>query len=255
VLALTSQKLAAAGFRHAFFTRQGGVSVGPYESLNFSYTVGDEPQRVDENFRRAEAWLSLAPGRLVYLSQVHGSTVVELEASAERQSVKVLEGDALVSSCSELGLGVRSADCIPVLLGDPETGAAAAVHAGWRGLVKGAIREAVCGLAVPAERLIVAIGPHIGPLAFEVSDDVAASLDTCSTASPVLRRPGSKPHVDLARIAVAQLVSSGVPMDQIEHVEGCTATDPTRFFSFRRDGQHSGRHLSAIVPRLTDTRP
>jgi YfiH family protein len=211
--------------------------------------VGDECSRVDENFRAAETALSLAPGRLVYLSQVHGSTVHWLEENARRESVKTLEGDGVVSDCALIGLGVRSADCVPVLLADPETGRAAAVHAGWRGLVRGAIGATVRALAGPAERLIVAVGPHIGPGAFEVSDDVALDLAGCSTASPVLRDRGPKPRVDLLAIATAQLVSSGVAADRIDRIGGCTMSEPERFFSFRRDGPHSGRHLSAIVPR------
>lgn len=257
MFALTSQKLSAAGFRHAFFTRSGGVSEGPYRSLNFSYTVGDEANRVDENFRRGETELGLSPGRLLYLSQVHGSVVHELDVSAERNRVKTLEGDAVVSDCSALGLGVRSADCLPILLADVESGRAAAVHAGWRGLVRGVIDAALGALGVPGERLIAAIGPHIGPVAFEVSEDVANELAACSNASPVRRDLGLKPHVDLAAIATAQLLAGGVRPDRLERVAGCTHDDADRFFSFRRDGKLGGRHLSAIVPRgraATDTR-
>jgi hypothetical protein len=249
VRALSSQKLAAAGFRHAFFTREGGVSEGPYESLNFSYTVGDDKSRVDENFLRAEAALSLEPGRLVYLSQVHGQSVHQLDDRAWRNDVRLLEGDALVSDCGLLGLGVRSADCVPILIGDPATGRAAAVHAGWRGLVAGAIVAAVRALAVPTEHVVAAIGPHIGPEAFEVSSDVAHQLAACSLAHPVRHDLGTKPHVDLAEIATAQLVASGVERALIERVHGCTVTERERFFSYRRDGKNSGRHLSAIVPR------
>lgn len=249
---LESHALGRAGFRHGFFTREGGVSEGAYASANFSYGVGDDAHRVDENFRRAEAALGLSPGRLVFLSQVHGNAVLELSADQTRDSARENEGDALVSGCAELGLGVRTADCIPILIGDPETGRAAAVHAGWRGLVRGVIFETVRRMPT-ARRLIAAIGPHIGPLAFEVSADVAGELLACSTArNPVSREYGAKPHVDLAQIAVAQLERAGVAT--IDVVGGCTASEPARFFSFRRDGARSGRHLSAIVP-LGEGRP
>jgi YfiH family protein len=249
VHALTSPQLSAAGFRHAFFTRAGGVSEGSYASLNFSYAVGDDTSRVDENLRRGEVALALAPGRLLYLSQVHGRTVHELDERAFRSNTKALEGDAVVSDCAALGLGVRSADCLPVLLGDPDSGRAAAVHAGWRGLAAEAIAAAVRALGVPGERIVAAIGPHIGPIAFEVSEDVAQVLDACSTARPVSREMGPKPHVDLAAIAVAQLLAAGLQPMRIDRIEGCTWTEADRFFSFRRDGKLSGRHLSAIVPR------
>jgi len=244
---LESSLLLQAGFRHGFFTREGGTSKGPHASLNFSYGVGDDADRVDENFAVAEAALGLSPGRLAFLSQVHGNRVVELDAAATRATAQTQEGDAVTSRCTELGLGVRTADCLPILLGDPEAGRACAVHAGWRGLVRGVVFEAVRRFPVPS-RVVAAIGPHIGPSAFEVSDDVALELLGCSSAPhPVSREYGAKPHVDLHQIAVAQLRQAGV--GSVDRVEGCTLSEPSRFFSYRRDGARSGRHLSAIVPR------
>jgi YfiH family protein len=245
-----SEALNRAGFRHGFFTREGGISEGAYRSANFSYGVGDDSRHVDENFRRAEAALGLSPGRLVFLSQVHGNAVVELADGETRETARNLEGDAMVSRCEQLGLGVRTADCIPILIGDPATGCAAAVHAGWRGLVRGVILEAVRRMP-STQTLIAAVGPHIGVAAFEVSPDVAGELLDCSTArNPVSREYGSKPHVDLAQIAVAQLERAGVR--SIDVLVGCTVSEPDRFFSFRRDGAKSGRHLSAIVPVAHD---
>lgn len=247
---LTSSMLTAAGFRHAFFTRLGGVSTGPYTSLNFSYGVGDVGAHVDRNFELAEAALGLQAGRLVFLSQVHGNVVQRLDGGATRAQTMHLEGDAVVSGDVALGLGVRTADCLPILIADPESGRAAAAHAGWRGLVRGVLAAAVEKLAVPPERLLVAIGPHIGPNAFEVSEDVARELaEACPVGDPILRDRGEKPHVNLARIATAQAVACGIPGDRVEHVEGCTFTDEALFFSYRRDGKCSGRHLSAIVPQ------
>lgn len=223
--------------------------MGPYASLNFSYGTGDDPERVDDNFALAEAALGLGPGRLLFLSQVHGSQVVELSGRPTREETKTVEGDGLVASAEDLGLGVRTADCIPLLLADPQTGRAAAVHAGWRGLVSGVIGEALRRLG-GASRVYVAIGPHIGPRAFEVSADVAQELAACSNAvKPVLDGFGPKPHVDLAAIAVAQLEQAGVTRSHIDVLGGCTFSEPANYFSFRRDGKVGGRHLSAIVPR------
>jgi polyphenol oxidase len=247
---LTSTLLDRAGFRHAFFTRQGGVSLGPYATLNFSYGVGDEAAHVDENFRRAERTLALEPGRLLFLSQVHGCDVVEISAAALRSDVLQQQGDGLTAADPELGLGVRTADCVPVLIACTKSGHAAAAHAGWRGLVSNVIAATVAKLAVEPSSLLAAIGPHIGVNAFEVSDDVAAQLQAAAPHLDVVRRePQQKPHVDLRRIARAQLEGAGIPAANIDDVCGCTYSEPDRFFSFRRDGAHSGRHISVIVPR------
>jgi polyphenol oxidase len=245
---LTSPLLTSLGFRHAFFTRAGGSSRGPYESLNFSYAVGDDPLKVDANFRSAEGALGLGPGQLSFLSQVHGNRVVELTSGSTREQTKHIEADGAVANDPTLGVGVRTADCLPVLLADPETGRVGAVHAGWRGLVLGVLFEGVRALGFP-QRLHVAIGPHIGVRAFEVSADVAEQLTTCSNADPVLLGFGPKPHVDLAAIAIAQLRQAGVDTSHIDRVPGCTYDEPASFYSFRRDGKVGGRHLSAIVAR------
>jgi polyphenol oxidase len=250
---LTSPLLTQAGFRHAFFTRNGGVSSGPFESLSFSLTVGDDPERVDENFARAARALGIAPARLLFLSQVHGRAVHVVDASSLREDVIRTEGDALVSREPTLGCGVRSADCVPVLIADRQSGAVAAVHAGWRGVVAGALENAVKQLGSAGggtPELIAAIGPHISVEAFEVSDDVAAELVACSPDPAVVtRRPSARPHIDLRRLVRAKLRALALPEAGIDDVPGCTFLDPARFFSFRRDGSKSGRHLSAIVPQ------
>jgi hypothetical protein len=140
-----------------------------------------------------------------------------------------------------------------VLIGDRKSGMVAAVHAGWRGVVARVIEATVSSLRVelgePGD-LVAAIGPHISVSAFEVSDEVAAALASASSADCAVDRTlGPKPHVDLGRIVRAQLCEVGVPDDLVDDVPGCTAGDAEHFFSFRRDGPRSGRHLAAIVAR------
>lgn len=229
------------------------MSEGPYASLNFSIPVGDEPGRVAENIRRAAQALRIAPERLYYLSQVHGREAVVLRGTEARDSVAQLEGDAIVGQNPEAAVGVRIADCLPVLVADRRSGAVAAIHAGWKGLVLGIVESGVrtlrAGIGNDGD-LVAAIGPHITARAFEVSEDVATQLAGCSTALDVVERsPGHKPHVVLAKIAVHKLVTLGLDPDLVDVVPGCTHADPSRFFSFRRDGARSGRHLAAIVPR------
>lgn len=255
----TSRLLAKYGFRHAFFTRRGGVSSGPYESLNFSVSVGDSDAHVSENIARAAAALGVEAGRVYFLSQVHGAIAVTLRGGENREEVVHREGDALASADERSAVGVRVADCVPILVGDRRTGAAVAIHAGWRGLVAGVIEAGIGELAkagVSASDCVAAIGPHIGVAAFEVSEEVAQTLGAHSPDPDVIDRSrGPKPHVDLSRIAAAKLERLGVPPACIERVGGCTWSDRERYFSFRRDGPKSGRHLAAIVPRTpTGTR-
>ena len=154
-------------------------------------------------------------------------------------------------------MAVRIADCVPILVGDTETGAVVAVHAGWRGVVAGVVEAGIAAISEDANRtrgFVAAIGPHITVAAFEVSDDVAETLRASSPDPDVIERGnGAKPHVDLAKIVAAKLEALGIPRPNIDRVGGCTYTDPERYFSFRRDGARSGRHLAAIVPRLTGT--
>jgi YfiH family protein len=249
---LESPLLAAAGFRHAFFTRRGGVSEGPYASLNFSRSVGDDPERVAKNFDLAAEALGVAASRIYFLSQVHGAGAITLTGEEDPAILLEVEGDAVVTRKPGTACGVRTADCVPILVGDRRTGAVASIHAGWRGIVRGVVEAGIAKLRDVAGEpgdLVVAIGPHIRGTAFEVGDDVADELAAVSPVPCVLRREGMRPHVRLDNIVRAKLAALGVGSDLIDDVEGCTASEPDRFFSYRRDGKVGGRHLSAIVAR------
>jgi YfiH family protein len=255
-----SQLLLQAGFRHAFFTRQGGASEGPFESLSFSTAVGDDPSHVEENLRRAGAVLGVDAARILYLSQVHGRAARFYRTVEQRSTLITLEGDAVGGTAPSNAYGVRSADCVPILLADVVSGAVMAIHAGWRGVVAGVVEAGVACLRENIGAtgvLLAAIGPHISKLAFEVSDDVAAELlAACpEPQNPALARTadGTKPHVDLRFIVTQKLLSVGLTEASIDPdasgIDGCTVRMPEHYFSFRRDGKRSGRHLSAIVPR------
>ena len=248
---LTSQRLTGAGFRHAFFTRQGGVSAPPWDTLSFAASVGDDPVAVRENFARAALFLGVDAARVYVLSQVHGTAARTLTGAEDRDEVIKLLGDVTVSRASDVACGVRSADCVPVLVGDRESGAAAAIHSGWRGTVSNATAAGVAALRAligGPGALVAAIGPHIERCCFEVGDDVAAELAGCSTlGATIVSREGGKAHVDLRRIVRAQLEAVGVT--EIDDVPGCTVCERELFHSYRRDGARSGRMLSAIVAR------
>ena len=181
---------------------------------------------------------ALGAARIVQVKQVHGARAV-LAAQADGQ-----EGDALVarSAGGVVAVGVRVADCVPVLVGSARTGDVAAIHAGWRGVVAGVVGEAVRLLeAGDRGELVAAIGPCIGPCCFEVGREVGAQLGF------VVREAGGKVFVDLRAAVRAQLAALGVT--RVEDVAGCTKHEPERFYSFRRDGPSSGRMLAAIAPR------
>ena len=244
---LQSPLLSAAGFRHGFFTRRGGVSQGPYESLNFSVGVGDSEDNVRENLLRAGRVLGTE--RLYFLSQVHGTECVVVRGDEATEELVKVKGDALASRRG--ACGVRTADCVPILVGDRLSGAALAIHAGWRGTELGVVETAITALrrliGAPGD-LLAAIGPHISRAAFEVGPEVAERLAAASPLDGVVDWNTKKnPHVDLRRIIRGQLARMNLPEAAIDDVPGCTVRDPELFFSYRRNGQKSGRHLSVIV--------
>ncbi len=256
---LVSEQLRALGFVHGFFTRRGGCSEGAYASLNTSASAGDEPARVADNVGAIERTLEVAPGALLYPSQVHGVDAVVLRGGETREEILAQRADLVVAERAGIACGVRSADCATVLVASPRTGAVAAAHAGWRGTVRGVVGATVRALSVlerasygrsePAS-FVAAIGPHIERCCFEVGDDVAAELAACSPAGDAaVDRSREKAHVDLRAILKAQLVDAGLAVASIEQVPGCTYCDAASFFSYRRDGARSGRLMSAIVAR------
>jgi polyphenol oxidase len=242
---------------HAFFSRLGGVSAPPFDALNFSRTTGDDPAAVTENWALAAGVLGVPPDRIFVLSQIHGARCVTVGADDDAEQLALEQGDATVSNVPRLAIGVRVADCAPVLLLDRRSGAAAAVHAGWRGVVRGVVPSAVRALGAlvgaPLE-LCAAVGPHIERCCFEVNEDVATEL--CAAwpaghggAARAVVRGGAKPHVDLRAIIEEQLREAGCGEHAVDHVRGCTVCERQRFHSYRRDGARGGRMLAAIVPR------
>ncbi len=174
---------AVPGLVHAFTTRAGGVSEGIWSSLNLGFNRGDEPERVEENYRILSRALSLDPERLVFTRQVHKDTVRRVTAEDRRLPLSApvpYEADGLVTNEKGLALFVFIADCIPILLSAPEAGAVGAVHAGWRGTVADIAGKGVLALcreygARPQE-IRAAVGPGIGPCCFETGPECPAAV-------------------------------------------------------------------------------
>jgi YfiH family protein len=179
---------------------------------------------------------------LLHARQVHGCRVLRVPPVAEDD-----EADALVTDAPDVAVGVFTADCVPVLIADPEGRAVAAVHAGWRGSAK-RVAEAAAGALSETVRcspdsLLAAIGPHIGSCCYEVDDPVRAAVGLARVFSPS-DRPGHY-RLDLYELNRTQLLDAGLHPERIDRVPGCTACDGERFYSYRRDGQ-TGRLLHYV---------
>ncbi|MBL8922553.1 MAG: peptidoglycan editing factor PgeF [Myxococcaceae bacterium] len=240
---------------HGFPTREGGVSKGPFASLNTSLTVGDVADDVAENVRRLSAALEATPAQVLTVHQVHGTRVLEGLRAGEGV---VGEADALVTRTGGLIVGVKTADCLPILIEDRRSGAVAAVHAGWRGVMGEIVLRALEQLisaGAALDSLFVAVGPAIQACCFEVDGDLPARF--ASTFGPEIVRslPGkARAHLDLGLGVRRSLERAGLAASHVDVLPQCTRCDE-RFFSHRRDRGVTGRHLSVIrcAPPAVDT--
>lgn len=231
---------------HGFPTRAGGVSPAPWASLNAGTSTGDEPAAVRENLARlARAARCRGPIRL--LTQVHGDLVVR--EGPEREGPPP-EADGAWTGEAGVALGIRTADCLPVLLEDPVGRRVAAVHAGWRGVLAEIVVRAIDALVAEGSApgdLRVAVGPGIGPCCFEVGGDLPERFGQAFGAGVVLAgAPGAQARLDLPAAVQVSLARRGVPVAQVEVLRHCTACD-ARFYSHRRDAGRTGRHCSFIT--------
>lgn len=230
---------------HGFFTRQGGVSAGPYASLNCSLNGGDDRACVLENRARAARALGARPEALAGVHQVHGTHVVVVtDVWAPGEGPRA---DAMATASAGVALGIITADCAPVLLADPEAGVIGAAHAGWRGAVGGVLEatvDAMAALGADPARIAAAVGPCIARESYEVGPDVR---DAVHGAFCVPGREG-RWQFDIAGYCAHRLGLRGVAA----HVLGAdTLSDPERFFSHRRrtlaGGGVIGHQISVIA--------
>ena len=182
------------------------------------------------------------------VTQVHGAEIAEVQPHDRLDDVRGRQADGLVTRQSGIAVGVRTADCLPLLLAHPASGTVSVVHAGWRGAVAGVVQEALNSIGVPASELVCAIGPHIRVDAFEIGNEVAdAMVAAADGATDVIDRTRSKPHGDLSRLVTHLLTRAGVNPNHIDDVGGCTYSEPARFVSYRRDHKTKARQVSAIL--------
>lgn len=218
---------APANVRALVTTRSGGVSTGPYASLNLGIAVNDDPESVAENRRRVRAHL---PGEPRWLKQVHGAGVVQGDAVST-----LVEADAAVTQTPGVVCVIQMADCMPVLLAARDGSVIGIAHAGWRGLAGGVVERTIEAMGVAPSTLVAWLGPAIGPDSFEVGDEVRAAFMADDAAAATAFRPlhAGKWFADLFALARQRLRRAGVTA--IHGGDLCTVSDPARFFSHRRD--------------------
>jgi hypothetical protein len=231
---------------HAFSTR----SADGDREFDLGGAERDDPDWEERRSRFREAVGLDRPPAI--LAQVHGDRIVragEFPSEGPPRADAVL---ALAADRAPVAPAVRVADCVPLLLADRQGRAVAAVHAGWRGTARGIARRAVeslGSLGVPAGGLLAALGPAIGPCCYEVSDEVAGEVAAaCGCPPGELARPGprGRPLLDLRRANRLQLLEAGLPEKAVDCAPWCTACDPDRFFSYRREGAGTGRLMACI---------
>ena len=250
---IEADTLALAGVRHAFFTRQGGVSGGLYASLNGGVGSRDSAAHVADNRARMAAAIDVEPRRFLTAYQIHSPQVAIAETPWTSENRP--RADAIVTRTRALAVGVTTADCGPILFAEPQAGVIGAAHAGWRGALAGIVEATVDAMEQQgAERsqIRAALGPMIRQSNYEVGPDLIAGFAAEDSASGRFFRLAARDgHAlfDLAGYIAARLARAGI--GHVEDLGLCTYADAERFFSFRRSTHRGeadyGRHVNAIA--------
>jgi len=246
---LYSPLLTEHGITALFSLRTGGASPSPFDSLNFGPGLGDPDINIETNLDALTAAIGIS-SRPHQVKQCHGSDLLWCEGSGV---IHDEEADMLFTEQAETALAVRTADCLPILLADPETGITAAVHAGWRGTAVQVAGIAVLEMlshGVLAKDILASLGPCIGPCCFHIDTATADKLASSAPGAERHIRRKTEITADLREINALQLMQCGLTDEHIERISACTACDTRRFFSYRRDGNRTGRHLAVVaLPR------
>jgi polyphenol oxidase len=235
----SSPLLTAAGFTHGFSLRREGETELDFAILRNGRHLAEA---------RLAAVLGLDLRNLYQTKQVHGTHIITAEGVREKREIE--EADGVFSRAgSGAAAAIRVADCVPILVGDRETGDAWALHAGWRGVEQNIVHAALHGRNLRA--MVCAVGPCIGPCCFQVGDDVATRIVLACDESIVVKREqtpdGPKAWLDLRKGVRVQLARLGV--ENVETVGGCSVCEPEKYHSYRRDGDPSGRMIAVIRAR------
>jgi len=218
-------------------TRNGGFSQGPWRSLNFGKSCGDDPEHVAKNRQLLNELLPDAPR---WISQVHGTNV----ASWEEANASIVTADAIYTDKPGQVCAVMTADCLPVVFCDRAGTRVAVAHAGWRGLAAGILESTVARLDCEPAELVAWLGPAIGPEAFEVGKDVYDTFVNQNTEDVIaFKSYRDRWLADIYRLARLRLARVGI--DEVSCGDSCTYSDASKFYSYRRDGV-TGRMATMI---------
>ncbi len=219
--------------------RAGGASAPPYDGLNLALHVGDDPAAVLANRAALAADLRVAPDHVLYVDQVHGDTVLQVDGPLTGPAP---QADGLVTATPGLALAIMVADCVPVLLADPDAGVAGVAHAGRKGMVAGVARRVAEAMRDLGARSILArLGPSVCPRCYPVPLELREQVAAVHPQTRSLDQHG-RPAIDVAAGVLSQLR----PLcTDVEQLAGCTVEDP-RLYSYRRDGT-TGRFVGAVV--------
>lgn len=210
-------------------TRNGGLSLTPYDTLNLGAHVNDDPLAVDQNRQLLKQYL---PSEPVWLNQVHGTDVIKLEPEKNKHNQ---DADAAFSTYKNVVCVTMTADCLPILLCNIQGTAVASIHAGWRSLCDDVIETTIKSMGLQPEHLMAWLGPAIGPKAFEVGDEVRqAFIAKDQQAKEAFNPSGNKWLGDLYLIAKQRLYRQGI--NKIYGGGECTFSHASKYFSYRRDG-------------------
>jgi len=244
---------ALDGIRHAFFTREGGVSSGVYEGLNGGTGSSDKPENVAENRARMAAAVGVTPENFLTAYQIHSPDVVVAEKPWPQSDRP--RADAIVTKVPGLAIGISTADCGPVLFADPQARVLGAAHAGWRGAFGGVIEATLAAmekLGADRDRVVAAAGPMISQPNYEVGQELVDRFVAADPANARFFAPATRAgHAmfDLPGYVVARLKASGVR--HVENLAVCTYGNPAQFYSYRRSTHRAepdyGRHINAIA--------
>ena len=243
---------ALKGIRHAFFTREGGVSQGIYASLNGGVGSNDRPDDVRENRARMAAALGVTPDRFLSLYQIHSPDVMTVDAPWASDARP--RADAMVTKVPGLALGISTADCGPVLFADADARVIGAAHAGWKGAFTGVLEATLAAmekLGAKRGKISVALGPMIRQPSYEVGPEFVERFAAADTANSRFFAPSARADhamFDLPGYIRSRLEKAGVA--QIDDIALDTCADPERFYSYRRTTLRKepdyGRHINAI---------
>ena len=255
----TLEYLAAEniGAPHCFTTRLGGVSTGYLSGLNIAHHRGDDPENVAKNIQILSDALGFSTDSLVLAHQTHSDIVrcVNRSDALGLDHHQYPECDALITADPGTALMVYTADCTPILLHDPVTGAVGAVHAGWRGTASGIAAKTVAAMVshfgCHSENIQAAIGPNIGPCCFETDADVPTAMVNAlgSDANAYISQQGNKYYVNLKELNALHVRRAGV--NSIAISSACTACAPHRYWSHRVTGGQRGSQGAIIICKET----